>query len=66
MSKPIAPLGISHASGFIPSEIEKEIDGKQEAHRRQVQFWWDSLTPSQKRNEWEKDKQLVFYIQKPE
>lgn len=65
MSKPINNYSTGHAVGFSPREMNEEVDSNREAYKRQVNFWWDSLTPKQQREEWKKDNQLTFYVNKP-
>jgi len=65
MSKPTCSYSTGHATGYIPSEMNREIDDNRESYRRQVNFWWQSLTPKQQREEWKKDSQLTFYVSKP-
>jgi len=56
----------STEGNFSPMLAEQELDNAREGHKRQMQFWWEKLTPKQQREEWYKDgSQLSFYVSKP-
>jgi len=51
---------------YSPMLAEREVDDARDGHKRQMQFWWEKLTPKQQREEWYKDgSQLGFYVSKP-
>lgn len=51
---------------YIPSEAESTVDEARASHKRQMQFWWNTLSLEQKQEAWRNDDQLTFYVTKPE
>jgi hypothetical protein len=51
---------------YSPMLAEQLVDEARDGYKRQMQFWWDSLTIKQKKEEWEKGgDQLQFYVSNP-
>ncbi len=67
-STPVRPSYSQPSTGgvYSPAIAEQIVDDAREGYKREMQFWWDSLTLKQKKEEWKKDgDQLQFYVSKP-
>jgi len=47
---------------YSPTLIEEIMDEDRDNYKRQLKFWWESLTKEEQTNELENDEQLKLWI----
>jgi hypothetical protein len=50
---------------FSPTLAEEIVDNAMAEYKQKVILWWETLTLKEKRDEWEKDSSLSFYVNEP-
>ena len=64
MKKPIyTSADVSNQVSIVMAE--REIDDHRDNYKRQINWWWDTLTIDQKTHEWDTDPDLKFYVTNP-